>query len=91
MTLHTRAYFQKSFKSSTMQVWLRRYANINRKIIYPAGDHTLLVNIPNCPVPTYVKQDINYHYERAQAYPMLRQEGATEKGHISKLLKNTVW
>lgn len=74
-----------------MQVWLRRYINTNRKTIYLAGKHTLPVNIPNCPAPAYVKQDTNYHYEWAQAYPMLRQEGAIEKGHISKLLKNTVW
>ena len=72
-----------------MQVWLRRYANTAYAVA--AGHYTLLVIIPNCPLPTYVKQDINYPYERAQAYPMLRQEGATEKGHISKLLKNTVW
>lgn len=40
-----------------MQVWLRRYANVNIKIIHPAGHHTLLVNISSCPVPTYIKQD----------------------------------
>lgn len=72
MTLRIWAYFQKSFKSSTMKVWLRRYTNINRKIIYPVGHRTLLVNIPNYPVPVYIKQDINYYYKWAQAYLMLR-------------------
>lgn len=74
-----------------MQVWLRRYTNINRKIIYPVGHRTLLVNIPNYPVPMYIKQDINYYYKWAQAYPTLRQEGTIENGHISKSLKDTIW
>lgn len=84
VTPHTSAYFQKSFKSSTMQVWLRKYANVNRKIIYPVGHHTLLVNISNCPVPTNVNQDMNCHNEQAQAYPVLRKEGAVEKQRTRK-------
>lgn len=84
MTLHTGVYFQKSFKSSTMQAGLRRYTNISRKTIHPEGHHTLLVNISNCPVPIQAKQDISY--QPAQAYTVLRQEGATEKGHLNKLL-----
>lgn len=84
MTLHTGIYFQKSSKSSKMQVGPRRYTNISRKIIYPEGQHTLLVNISNCPDPIYAAQDINY--QPAQAYSVLSQEGATEKRHINKLL-----